>query len=109
MQINQERMGLHIDRDLLKNVLLFFMEINKHKGVSYYEDFERTMLEETATYYSQLAQQMLVCDSSEDYMQKVFLYIYVLYYIFYLLEGKWGEGGDQRKREERKPGFFCLF
>ncbi|XP_021620160.1 cullin-1 isoform X2 [Manihot esculenta] len=69
--INQERMGLHIDRDLLKNVLLFFMEINKHKGVSYYEDFERTMLEETATYYSQLAQQMLVCDSSEDYMQKV--------------------------------------
>ncbi|EEF49854.1 hypothetical protein RCOM_1432220 [Ricinus communis] len=69
--INQERMGLHIDHDLLKKVVLSFMEFHKDEGVSYYEDFEMAMLEETATYYSQLTRQWLLCDSSEEYIQKV--------------------------------------
>ncbi|KDP23503.1 hypothetical protein JCGZ_23336 [Jatropha curcas] len=69
--IRQERKGLHIDRDLLKNVLLLFMEIYDN-SVSYYEDFERELLEETAAYYCQLAEQWLLCYSTEDYIQKVY-------------------------------------
>lgn len=77
MQINQERMGLCIDRDLLKNVFLVFMEIYERRGVNYYEDFEKAMLEETTTYYSQLAPQWLLYDSLKDYIQKVSIFFFL--------------------------------
>ncbi|CAK7340690.1 unnamed protein product [Dovyalis caffra] len=71
--INQERMGLHIDCSLLKNVFLVFMEMHEHIGINkYYEDFERVMLEETANYYCQMARQWLSHNSPEDYVPKVY-------------------------------------
>ncbi|XP_050222022.1 cullin-1-like [Mercurialis annua] len=69
--INQGRTGFYIDCDLLKNVLLVFMEFYTDKGVQCYEDFEMAMLEETATYYSQCAQNWLMCDSTDEYIRKV--------------------------------------
>ncbi|KAG8472790.1 hypothetical protein CXB51_034727 [Gossypium anomalum] len=70
--INQEREGQQIDCVLLKNVLDIFVEISDYKGVNYYEDFERIMLTEISGYYSQLASEWLLHDSSAEYVQKVF-------------------------------------
>ncbi|KAL5783714.1 hypothetical protein ACOSP7_008743 [Xanthoceras sorbifolium] len=70
--INQEREGLQIDCDLLKNVLHIFVEIDKYGNTKYYEDFEQVMLVNTSAYYSQLASEWLLCDLTADYIQKVF-------------------------------------
>uniref|UniRef100_A0A6N2LWD8 Protein kinase domain-containing protein n=1 Tax=Salix viminalis TaxID=40686 RepID=A0A6N2LWD8_SALVM len=70
--INQERMGLHIDCSSLKNVFLVFMEMHKHTGITYYEGFESVMLEQTSSYYCQMAQQWLSHGSPADYVQKVY-------------------------------------
>ncbi|XP_050225717.1 cullin-1-like [Mercurialis annua] len=73
--INEERTGLYIDRGLLKKVLLVFTEFHTETRVGCYEDFEIEMLADTATYYSQLAQNWLMYSvylySSEEYIQKV--------------------------------------
>ncbi|KAK8260571.1 hypothetical protein V6Z12_D13G130300 [Gossypium hirsutum] len=70
--INQEREGQQIDCVLLKNGLDIFVEISDYKGVNYYEDFERIMLTEISGYYSRLASEWLLHDSSAEYVQKVF-------------------------------------
>ncbi|XP_040940940.1 cullin-1 isoform X2 [Gossypium hirsutum] len=70
--INQEREGQQIDCVLLKNVLDIFVEISDYKGANYYEDFERIMLTEISGYYSRLASEWLLYDSSAEYVQKVF-------------------------------------
>ncbi|KAJ6694366.1 hypothetical protein OIU85_005086 [Salix viminalis] len=70
--INQERMGLHIDCSSLKNVFIVFMEMHKHTGITYYEGFESVMLEQTTSYYCQMAQQWLSHGSPADYVQKVY-------------------------------------
>ncbi|KAA3487257.1 cullin-1-like [Gossypium australe] len=70
--INQEREGQQTDCVLLKNVLDIFVEISDYKGVNYYEDFERIMLTEISGYYSRLASEWLLHDSSAEYVQKVF-------------------------------------
>ncbi|KAJ4825160.1 hypothetical protein Tsubulata_008700, partial [Turnera subulata] len=70
--INQERMGLYVDRDLLKNALLVFTEICGSEGGSYYEAFEKAMLSETANHYSSLAQHLLLYESLKDYIQKYY-------------------------------------
>ncbi|GMY21656.1 cullin-1-like isoform X2 [Fagus crenata] len=68
--INQERNGKQVQQDLLKNVLNFFMEIGDGK-IDCYEMFEQSMLEDAASYYSQLASELLCCMSYTDYIQKV--------------------------------------
>ncbi|XP_022720117.1 cullin-1-like isoform X4 [Durio zibethinus] len=70
--INQERDGLQIDWFLLKNVLDIFVEISDYRGVNYYEDFEKIILTEISGYYSRLASEWLLYDSSAEYVQKVF-------------------------------------
>ena len=72
MQINQEREGLQIDCILLKNALDIFVEISDYRGVNYYGDFEQIMLTEISGYYSRLASEWLLCDSSAEYVHKVF-------------------------------------
>ncbi|KAM5586477.1 cullin-1-like [Rosa sericea] len=69
--INQERYGQLIDAKLLQDVMSIFMEIGQNRSPSYYEIIERAMLGETATFYSQLSLQWLLCDSLSDYIQKV--------------------------------------
>ncbi|KAK8480421.1 hypothetical protein V6N13_131013 [Hibiscus sabdariffa] len=70
--INQEREGLQIDCELLKNVLDIFVEISDYRGVNYYEDFEHILLTEISGYYSRVASEWLLHDSSAEYVQKVF-------------------------------------
>ncbi|XP_021282510.1 cullin-1-like [Herrania umbratica] len=70
--INQERDGLQIDCILLKNVLDIFEEISDYSGVNYYKDFEQIMLTEISGYYSRLASEWLLFDSSAEYVHKVF-------------------------------------
>jgi len=90
LQINQERMGLHIDCSSLKNVFLVFMEMHKHTGIAYYEGFESVMLEETSNYYCQMAQQWLSHGSPADYVQKVFFSYFCLRYQWsWCLFGTW--------------------
>ena len=75
MQINQEREGLQIDCDLLKNVIHTFVELEKYGQTKYYEDFEQAMLADTSALYTRLASEWLLCDSAPDYIQKVILCI----------------------------------
>ncbi|XP_039002260.1 cullin-1-like [Hibiscus syriacus] len=70
--INQEREGLQIDFVLLRNVLDIFVKISDDRGVNYYEDFEKILLTEISGYYSRVASEWLLHDSSAEYVQKVF-------------------------------------
>lgn len=69
-QINEERNGKQFQQDLLKQVMTFFLETGGEKR-DYYEAFEQIMLEDAASYYSQLASKLLCGNSSTDYIQKV--------------------------------------
>ncbi|KAG6701418.1 hypothetical protein I3842_08G164700 [Carya illinoinensis] len=71
--INQDRNGKQVQQDLLKDVLTFstfFAEIGEQK-IEYYEMFEQIMLKEAASYYAQLASELLCCRSYTDYIQTV--------------------------------------
>ncbi|KAF5463404.1 hypothetical protein F2P56_019322 [Juglans regia] len=71
--INQDRNGKQVQQDLLKDVLTFstfFAEIGEQK-IEYYETFEQIMLKEAASYYAQLASELLCCRSYTDYIQTV--------------------------------------
>lgn len=70
-QIDQEREGEQIDRALLKNVLDIFVEIGMGQMDHYENDFEATMLKDTAAYYSRKASNWILEDSCPDYMLKV--------------------------------------
>ncbi|KAK8547866.1 hypothetical protein V6N13_116091 [Hibiscus sabdariffa] len=71
--IDQEREGEQIDRALLKNVLDIFVEIGIGQMDYYENDFETTMLNDTAAYYSRKAANWIVDDSCPDYMLKVLI------------------------------------
>lgn len=70
-QIDQEREGEQIDRALLKNVLDIFVEIGMGQMDCYENDFEVSMLKDTAAYYSRKASNWILEDSCPDYMLKV--------------------------------------
>lgn len=70
-QIDQEREGEQIDRALLKNVLDIFVEIGMGQMEYYENDFEASMLKDTASYYSRKASNWILEDSCPDYMLKV--------------------------------------
>ncbi|XP_057832855.1 cullin-1 isoform X2 [Cryptomeria japonica] len=68
--IDREREGEQIDRSLLKNILGIFVEIGMG-NMDYYEtDFEVTMLEDSAAYYSRKSASWILEDSCPDYMLK---------------------------------------
>lgn len=73
-QIDLEREGDQIDRALLKNVLDIFVEIGMSQMEFYENDFEESMLKDTAGYYSRKASNWIVEDSCPDYMLKVNLF-----------------------------------
>ena len=72
-QIDQEREGEQIDRALLKNVLDIFVEIGMGQMEYYENDFEASMLNDTAAYYSRKASNWILEDSCPDYMLKVYI------------------------------------
>jgi cullin 1 len=69
-QIDREREGEQIDRALLKNVLGIFVEIGMGNMDAYETDFETSMLQDTAAYYSRKAASWIEEDSCPDYMLK---------------------------------------
>ncbi|KAJ4969240.1 hypothetical protein NE237_015941 [Protea cynaroides] len=69
--IDEERDGNIIDRNLLKDVLNFFLDIGNRRNINFYEDFECLMLAHTAAYYSRKASECILEHSYEDYMLKV--------------------------------------
>lgn len=71
MQIKQEREGLQIDQDLLKNVIFIISEIDNCGEIKYYLNFEHVMLYESSSYYAQLSSEWLLSDSYSDYVKKV--------------------------------------
>ncbi|KAM0029605.1 putative cullin protein, neddylation [Helianthus debilis subsp. tardiflorus] len=68
--IDQEREGEQIDQSLLKNVLDIFIEMGKGQMELYENDFESSMLKDTAAYYSRKASNWISEDSCLDYMLK---------------------------------------
>ncbi|KAJ3669563.1 hypothetical protein LUZ60_011513 [Juncus effusus] len=68
--IDQEREGEQIDRALLKNIVDIFVEIGLGNMDCYELDFEKFLLEDTASYYSRKATNWIVEDSCPDYMLK---------------------------------------
>ncbi|CAK9229050.1 unnamed protein product [Sphagnum troendelagicum] len=68
--IDREREGEQIDRALLKNVLGIFVEIGMGNMDAYETDFETSMLQDTAAYYSRKAASWIEEDSCPDYMLK---------------------------------------
>ncbi|XP_035843439.1 cullin-1 isoform X1 [Helianthus annuus] len=68
--IDQEREGEQIDESLLKNVLDIFIEMGKGQMEFYENDFESSMLKDTAAYYSRKASNWISEDSCLDYMLK---------------------------------------
>ncbi|XP_044471920.1 cullin-1-like isoform X5 [Mangifera indica] len=69
--IKQEREGLQIDQDLLKNVIFIISEIDNCGEIKYYLNFEHVMLYESSSYYAQLSSEWLLSDSYSDYVKKV--------------------------------------
>uniref|UniRef100_A0A6M2EXA7 Cullin N-terminal domain-containing protein n=1 Tax=Populus davidiana TaxID=266767 RepID=A0A6M2EXA7_9ROSI len=70
--IIQERDGGQIDRNLLKRVLDFFLEVGGNGTTNYYEKMEQLMLAEAAAYYSQLSLEWWFWgDSFSNYLRKV--------------------------------------
>ncbi|XP_018487938.2 cullin-1-like [Raphanus sativus] len=65
--IDKEREGEDIDRQLIKQVLEFYVEIGME---TYEEDFESFMLKDTASYYSCKASNWIQKDSINDYLLK---------------------------------------
>ncbi|KAK2631466.1 hypothetical protein EUGRSUZ_L02866 [Eucalyptus grandis] len=68
--IDKEREGEQIDRALLKNILNILVENCKGEMDYYENDFEATLLEDTAAYYSRKASGWISEDSCPDYMLK---------------------------------------
>ncbi|KNA04949.1 hypothetical protein SOVF_194910 [Spinacia oleracea] len=68
--IHQDRNGVRIDRNTLKNVVEYF-DIVRTVGGTCYDDFEKALLETSAAHYSQIASHGLLHDSYADYTYKV--------------------------------------
>lgn len=71
-QVDQEREGGQIDRALMKNVLVLFVEIRLGRIVDYEKDFqEDDLLKDSASCYSWKALNWIFDDSCPNYMLKV--------------------------------------
>jgi cullin 1 len=70
-QINKEREGEQIDRELLKNVIDIFLEIGK--GLKLYEQDFEALLCDSSTYYNIKASTWISGDSCPEYMLKASL------------------------------------
>lgn len=70
LQIRKDRDEETLNGELLHSTVTFFVDI----GIGdkcYYNNFEKAVLEDAASYYSQLALQWFMCYSFTVYLQKV--------------------------------------
>lgn len=70
--IRKDRDEEMLNRELLHGVVTFFVDIGLGNKC-YYENFEKAVLEDAASYYSQLASQWLMCYSFTVYRQETAL------------------------------------
>ncbi|XP_074312253.1 cullin-1-like [Silene latifolia] len=68
--INQDRSGDTCNRNLLKNVMEYFVQVRGSEGKQCYEDLQEALLSNAAAYYSHIASNGLQYDSCADYMYK---------------------------------------
>jgi len=68
--IELERTGQVIDRNLMKNTLSMLVELGIHSSAVYEEDFEQQFLEATRQFYIKESQEYLVQNTCPDYMRK---------------------------------------
>jgi cullin 1 len=68
--IEKERDGEQIDRLLLRNVLMIFIDVGMSSMDCYENDFEADMLAATKEHYSRKAAAWVAEDSCPDYMLK---------------------------------------
>ncbi|KAH9614920.1 hypothetical protein KSS87_014141 [Heliosperma pusillum] len=68
--INQDRSGETSNRNLLQNVMEYFVQIRGSEGKRCYEEFQEALLSNAAAYYSHIASNGLQYDSCADYMYK---------------------------------------
>lgn len=69
-KISQEREGLLIERDIMKNVLAMFVDLGIDGVNVYEEEFEKGFLEETRLYYRNESQLFLQSNQCKDYLTK---------------------------------------
>jgi len=68
--INQERMGEHIDTDLVKGVIEMFIDLGLGNLDLYTTEFEEAFLPDTSDYYVRQASGWLMEDSFPEYLRK---------------------------------------
>lgn len=64
-EINQDRNGKKIDKEVVRNALAIYVEIAEHSMTYYEKDFEEAMLEDTAQFYAREASELYIKD--DDY------------------------------------------
>ncbi|EFC39897.1 predicted protein [Naegleria gruberi] len=69
-KIYKEREGDLIDRSMMKDGITLFIEMGLGSLNAYDEDFERTLLQNTQSYYSIQSSKWIAEDSCPDYMKK---------------------------------------
>ncbi|OQR97765.1 transmembrane protein, partial [Thraustotheca clavata] len=68
--IENERNGELIDREVMKGVLSMLVDLGLHTNTVYEEDFENEFLRTTAEFYNAEAQRLLDQNTCPDFMQK---------------------------------------
>ncbi|CAA7048117.1 unnamed protein product [Microthlaspi erraticum] len=68
--VDKERDGEDIDRELVKSVVEFYVEIGMGKMERYEQDFERFLLQGASSYFSRKASRWIEEDSYNDYIVK---------------------------------------
>ncbi|XP_058000968.1 cullin-1 isoform X2 [Hevea brasiliensis] len=68
LQINQERNGELIDQELVKSIVTIYVEMGIESMKYYEQDFEESLLKESAVFYSENASKWMQNEPYEDYM-----------------------------------------
>ncbi|KAJ9181945.1 hypothetical protein P3X46_005988 [Hevea brasiliensis] len=66
--INQERNGELIDQELVKSIVTIYVEMGIESMKYYEQDFEESLLKESAVFYSENASKWMQNEPYEDYM-----------------------------------------
>lgn len=78
VQINQERAGIMVDRDIIKAAIRLFVEVDDKGKRFYYRNFEQVLLTDIDARYTKLAQEWISDCSFDEYIGQVFLFLFSL-------------------------------
>lgn len=78
VQINQERAGIMVDRDIIKAAIQLFVEVDDKGKRFYYRNFEQVLLTDIDARCTKLAQEWISDCSFDEYITQVFLFLFSL-------------------------------